>query len=186
MSQLTSVDFPCEDRIFGGNSLFVDLIPETSWFTNVRSRIPRKTWDAIRRIVYDRAHYTCEVCGRKPARRSGDWIECHERWEYTPGNDKGHGIQTLKRFIALCTACHEATHMGLANVRGRGEIAMAHLKKVTGMSEEEARRHVRQAFRVWEQRSELQWTLEMPLLQEIAPEFVGERPLHHSIILEEG
>ena len=173
--EIKNTDFPHEDRQFGGNDLFVDLIPETSWFNNVRSKIPKIVWDSIRHHVYARAQNTCEVCGRKPSKRPGDWIECHERWEYSPGPNSQTGIQTLKRFIALCTACHEATHMGLANVRGRGEIAKAHFKKVTGMSEEQVRKHINQAFQIWEERSEMEWILEMPLLAEIAPELVGER-----------
>jgi hypothetical protein len=168
-------NFPHEDRQFGGNSLFVDLIPATSWFKNVRSEIPKKVWDSIRKSVYARANDTCEICGRTPAKKNGDRIECHERWEYLPGPKPGTGIQRLKRFIALCSACHESTHMGLAEVRGRGEIAKAHFKKVTGMSDQEVRKHIRQAFEIWERRSEMEWILEMPLLEDLIPTISGNK-----------
>jgi hypothetical protein len=173
---LKNVDFPGEDRSFGGNSLFVDLIPETSWFSNVRSEIPKEIWDKIRRSVYSRANYTCEVCGRTPERKPGDWIECHERWEYINDSKSSTGRQILKRFIALCTACHETTHIGLANLNGRGDMAMEHLQNVTGMSESEASMHIDQAFTTWRKRSKKEWKLEMPLLGNIAPEFVLVTP----------
>ena len=37
-----------EDRQFGGNLLFKDLIPRTTWFNNVRSCVTRNSWDKLR------------------------------------------------------------------------------------------------------------------------------------------
>ena len=37
-----------EDRKFGGNELFVDLIPKTSYYENARKFFPRSEWDKIR------------------------------------------------------------------------------------------------------------------------------------------
>jgi len=45
---------PGEDRTFG-SGLFVDLIPKSCWFTNVRSCVDTRHWDRLRRMVYDRA-----------------------------------------------------------------------------------------------------------------------------------
>jgi hypothetical protein len=40
-----------EDRSFGAG-LFVDLIPQTSWFTNVRAAVDPADWDQLRLMVY--------------------------------------------------------------------------------------------------------------------------------------
>jgi hypothetical protein len=42
------------------------------------------------------------------------------------------GSRALVRMIALCPACHEVKHMGLAGIKGRGEIAAAHLAENNG------------------------------------------------------
>ncbi len=55
-------------------------------------------------------------------------------------------MQTLKRLICLCTGCHTVTYFGYAQVRGLETQAFAHLVKVTGMSPDQARRHVGAAF----------------------------------------
>ncbi|EQD31721.1 hypothetical protein B2A_13732, partial [mine drainage metagenome] len=67
---------PGEERGFGGNTLFVDLVPQTAWFTNVRSAVSRGDWDRLRKHVYVRAGNKCEVCG------ASGRLEAHERWEY--------------------------------------------------------------------------------------------------------
>ena len=38
-----------EDRNFGGNELFIDLIPQSCWFKNARSNIDRSNWDYVRK-----------------------------------------------------------------------------------------------------------------------------------------
>lgn len=43
-----------EDRTAGGNLLFVDLIPNTCWFKNVRTCIKPSDWDILRKYVYSR------------------------------------------------------------------------------------------------------------------------------------
>lgn len=52
-----------ENREFRGQKLFVDLIPRTSWFNNVRSSVSESNWLRIRKYVYERVNYTCECCG---------------------------------------------------------------------------------------------------------------------------
>src|SRR5215831_7577619 len=69
---------PGEDRSFGAG-LFVDLVPESCWFTNARSCIAERDWERVRRLVVGRAGRRCEVCGRRKDRQSGLWLEAHER-----------------------------------------------------------------------------------------------------------
>jgi hypothetical protein len=147
-----------EDRSFGGNQLFVDLVPRSCWFTNVRYCVEPRDWDRLRKFVYERAGNKCECCGA--ANSDGAPLAAHERWHF----DLTHKTQKLMRIIALCEACHETTHMGLANVRGRGDEATLHLMKVTGITPLAADKHIEQAFKLWEERNETDWTLDLSVI----------------------
>ncbi|WP_017594916.1 DUF5710 domain-containing protein [Nocardiopsis potens] len=150
---------PGEDRSLG-SGLYVDLVPSTCWFTNVRSCVPQRDWERLRRMVVGRAGRRCEVCGAAAAPAERTWLEVHERWTYDPASR----VQALRRLICLCTPCHTVTHFGLAQVRGRAAEALAHLREVTGMTDAQAREHVDDAFTVWEARSALAWTLDLSML----------------------
>ena len=150
---------PGEDRSLG-SGLFVDLVPSTCWFTNVRSCVDARDWERLRRMVTRRAGRRCEVCGAAEDRAARRWLEVHERWVY----DERTRVQALRRLVCLCTDCHTVTHFGLAQVRGLAGRAFAHLREVTGMTEAQARRHVDEAFAVWEARSRVAWTLDLSML----------------------
>jgi len=148
-----------EDRFLGAG-LFVDLVPRSCWFTNVRSCVDQTDWERLRRMITRRAAQRCEVCGAAEDPGAKMWLEAHERWTY---NDATR-VQRLGRLICLCSACHTVTHFGLAQVRGREEEAYAHLMAVTGMTRAEAREHVEVAFEVWFQLSRIEWTLDLSIL----------------------
>jgi hypothetical protein len=149
---------PGEDRSFG-EGLFVDLIPSTSWFTNVRSCVDPGEWDALRTMVYRRAGHCCEVCGT--ARGQGrDRLEAHERWSY----DEGTATQTLRRLIALCWSCHRTTHYGFAEVTGTADEALTHLCAVNGWTRAAAQVHVDAAYELWSRRSRHRWRLDLSIL----------------------
>ena len=156
-----------EDRLFAGNRLFVDLIPSTSWYQNARSMIHPSDWDRVRLHVYARAGHRCECCGvntKDPTAGPGGrptQMEAHERWQY----DEATGTQTLKRLVALCHECHQVTHMGLAQLRGQGDAAMAHLQRVRALTAAEAHEHVLQAFELWTVRSTQQWRADISILK---------------------
>ena len=149
-----------EDRNFGGNELFIDLIPQSCWFKNARSNIDRSNWDYVRNCVYSRVYYICECCGID-TNENNVRLDCHERWNY----DQVNNIQSLVRLIALCQYCHESTHMGLAQVQNRGEEAMQHLMNVRNCTIEEAESHKRDAFAIWRKRNQVKWILDLSMLE---------------------
>ena len=65
---------PGEDRTFGAG-LFVDMVPRSCWFTNVRSCVSQQDWERLRRMVTVRAGQRCEVCGAAPDRAAGGRLE---------------------------------------------------------------------------------------------------------------
>lgn len=138
--------------------LTIELVPSTCWYTNVRSNVSPDRWDLIRRSVYRRARYLCEVCGGK-----GDqWpVECHEIWQY---NDRLH-VQTLTGFTALCPACHQVKHIGLAQINGKLDEAIKHFAKANGLKMNEAMDHIDQAFEKCTERSKYSWKLDIRILK---------------------
>ncbi|WP_218604075.1 DUF5710 domain-containing protein [Pseudonocardia abyssalis] len=150
---------PGEDRSFGAG-LFVDMVPRSCWFTNVRTCVSPQDWERIRRMITRRAGQRCEACGAVEDRSTARRLEAHERWAY----DARAAVQALRRLICLCSDCHISTHLGYANVTGRADHALAHLRAVTGMTEAEISRHVQAAGDLWTSRSARQWSLDLSML----------------------
>ncbi|KAA1016851.1 DNA primase [Pseudonocardia sp. EV170527-09] len=150
---------PGEDRSFG-SGLFVDLVPQTCWFSNVRTCVIERDWERVRRMIRRRAEHRCEACGAEEDRSVRRWLEGHERWSY----DDRTGVQTLRRLVCLCSPCHLATHMGYASITGRTQEAQAHLRRVTGMTSRELFRHIDRAGQLWIERSAWTWDLDLRIL----------------------
>lgn len=149
-----------EDRTFGGDRLYVDLIPKGAWTVNARSMLRSSEWGRVREHIYRRAEYRCECCGDG----SGQ-LEAHERWEYIE-DGRGGGLQKLRRLLALCHWCHAATHMGLSGLKGKASEALEHLARVNGMSLKEAQNHVDDAFRLWHERNRISWDTDISILRD--------------------
>ncbi|HEX8137985.1 MAG TPA: HNH endonuclease [Pyrinomonadaceae bacterium] len=139
--------------------LTIELVPRSSWYRNVRSNVSAGEWERLKRVTFRRARYACEVCGG----RGRKWpVECHEVFAY----DDERRVQKLVRLLALCPACHEVKHIGLAHVRGNQARAVAHLARVNGWSLSDASFYVEGCFELWHRRSCHQWTLDLSYLEQ--------------------
>lgn len=137
--------------------LTIELVPSSSWYDNVRSNVSRAEWDRLRRATAQTAGHRCEICSGRGRR----WpVECHEVWSF----DDDTGVQRLVRLIALCPACHEVKHIGLASRRGRYAVALGHLARTNGWSREDAELYAQAAFEQWARRSARDWTLDLTVL----------------------
>jgi hypothetical protein len=135
--------------------LRVELVPKTSWYADLRELLDEDTWERISAEVAERAGYRCEICGGQgPKHRP---VECHELWRY----DERVRVQALVRVVALCPDCHTVQHMGFANMHGGGTQARAHLARVNGWSLARTDAHIAEAFRVWAQRNQGPWILDV-------------------------
>lgn len=150
---------PGEDRSFG-EGLFVDLVPSSCWFTNVRSCISQADWERLRRMIIKRAGDRCEVCRVREDRDDERWLEAHERWDY----DEANQVQVLKRIICLCTDCHRTTHYGFAMINGDSDWVFDFLMDITKMDATAANKHIDEAFKLWEERSKKVWELDLSIL----------------------
>jgi hypothetical protein len=148
--------------------LTLDLVPATTWYDNLRSRLRPAEWDRLRRATYAAAGNVCEVCGGKGRRHP---VECHEIWQY----DEDARVQRIAGLVALCPACHEVKHFGRAQAIGRGDVAIRHLMRVNRWTVEQAMDHIRDSFEAWSRRSQVEWTLDLSWLDRTHPS-QGEDP----------
>lgn len=146
--------------------LTIETVPETCWFSNVRTNVSTEDWDKLRREAYRRAGYRCEICSGRGTEHP---VECHERWNY---DDESH-TQTLLGLIALCPACHRVKHIGLAFKEGHGGRAMEHLAQVNGWNLVETLEYVEEAREIWENRSRHEWKLDLSWLEQRQIDILG-------------
>ena len=95
-------------------------VPDSCWYSNLRSALPKKIWDILRHDAYDRAGGKCMICGRKTTR-----LEAHEDWSY----DEKNCVQKLDNILALCHDCHAVIHIGRTQLYGDEDRAIAHFCK---------------------------------------------------------
>jgi len=137
--------------------LYIELVPSTSWYNNMRKVSDRKDWDAIRKRVYKESDYKCSICGAKGV------LHCHEVWKY---NDKTK-TQTLIGFEGLCVDCHMIKHAGFSmhTEVGREKFSrkklIKHFCKVNNCSEEDFYAHEEKAFKEWRERSKYSWKVDL-------------------------
>lgn len=134
-----------------------ELVPDSCWYSNLRSELPKEVWYRIRKKAYARAGGKCMICGGPCAR-----LEAHEQWEY----DDKEGVQRLKNVVAVCRSCHEVIHIGRTQLMGREREASEHFMKVNGCSYSEYRKALGEANEAHRERSRREWKLDVSRLPE--------------------
>lgn len=139
--------------------LTVELVPKTSWCSNLRSELTKGQWDKVRKDSYRSSGYKCDCCGGIGPKHP---VECHEIWDY---NDDTK-VQKLLGVTSLCPSCHEVKHIGRAIAVGKGDKALSHFVKVNKVSMIEANRYIEEAFNTYHERSNYDWKLDLTWLLE--------------------
>ena len=143
--------------------LTIELVPRTSWYSNVRSNVTRNEWDVIRKKSYEHAQHVCEICGDVGTNQGVKHnVECHEIWEY---NDETNE-QKLTGLISLCPYCHKTKHVGLAQINGELDIVINQLIKVNKISYDDATKYIDESFKIWSERSKKEWKLNIEYLKD--------------------
>ena len=147
--------------------LSIELIPKSTWYDNVRSRVSRDVWVSIRNAF---AKAQCQICGFKYN------LQSHEVWRY---DDINH-IQKLVGFMCLCGLCRSVKHLGLAGIMAqRGDLDYSRLIKhycdVNECSEADFKADRKEAFELWKGRSGFEWRLDLLYLDDIVTGIVGTR-----------
>lgn len=137
--------------------LTIELVPNSSYYDNLRKFIKRSEWDQLRKRIYAEYDNKCGICGTVSNR-----LNCHEIWEY---DDKNHE-QNLLGFIALCPLCHHIKHIGLAQIlasKGRlnYEKIVKHFMKVNKCDRKTFEEYKNQTFSQWRERSSHKWKVNL-------------------------
>lgn len=140
-----------------------ELVPDSCWYSNLRSILKPETWDRVRRAAYARADGRCTICGRTAGR-----LEAHERWAY----DEDSQTQILADVVAVCFDCHAVIHIGRTQLTGNearaaewfcrvNECSYADYRAALGQANEDHRRR----NRIGEWKFDLTWlTVHHPTL----------------------
>ena len=145
------------------SELHIELIPKTCFYSNVRTLLPNKYWDILRKESYEKAGHRCEICrdtGKNQGYRHD--VECHEIWDY---NDKTR-VQKLLGLISLCPKCHQVKHFGRTSAIGKQAEAFEHLEKVNNWNHKQCAKHAGDSMLEWMDRSKYKWKLDLGILNE--------------------
>ena len=140
-----------------------EMVPESCWYSNLRSLLSAAQWNLVRQEAYERADGRCMICGRKVTR-----LEAHERWSY----DEESNTQILSDVVAVCNACHSTIHIGRSQLTGKGKEAKEWFMKVNGCTYAQMRSALGKANEDHQRRNRVpEWKLDLRYLQK----FVGDR-----------
>lgn len=101
-----------------------EIIPAGAWNFNLRTQLPKKAWDILRKIAYLKADGKCSICKCNSKR-----LEAHEKWDF----NKATKVQKLVDIIAVCHNCHSVIHIGRTQLIGEEDRAIKHFKKVNNV-----------------------------------------------------
>lgn len=113
--------------------LTIEPIPSSSAMASVAKLLPRAEWDRIRRSVYKRAGYRCQICGRDAR------LNCHEVWYH----NERTGYQWLMGFEALCDDCHGVKHILSTRNRATFDRLANHFMEVNRVGYQEFQSYLR-------------------------------------------
>ncbi len=147
--------------------LTIELIPKSAWNINARSILSPEQWSAVKKFIFAKTDYHCEICGGQGPK----WpVECHEVFHYNMRTEK----QTLIQLIALCPDCHETKHIGTANRRKRLEEAVDRLQKINNWTDFQVEEYIIKVIKLNSKRGLIQWKLDLTYLNQFG--FKLEKP----------
>ena len=134
-----------------------ELVPDSCWYSNLRSLLPPAQWDVIRKAAYNRANGRCSICNRVVRR-----LEAHERWAY----DEATCTQILTDVLAICHQCHSVIHIGRTQLMGGEEQASRWFMRVNNCSYAEYRAALGKANEAHIRRNKIpEWKLDVSWLK---------------------
>ena len=134
-----------------------ELVPDSCWYSNLRSILSPKQWDVVRRDAYARANGRCMICGRQASR-----LEAHERWSY----DEQNSVQKLEDVVAICHACHSVIHIGRTQLIGQEDQAIKHFMRVNKCTYADYIRALGEANALHRRRNQVkEWKIDLSYLE---------------------
>jgi hypothetical protein len=142
-----------ENRRFGGNELYVDILPKGSNIS-LRRLLNDSDFSRLRNLLVKRVAYRCEICGEECISSERKYLEICEMFSFNFSTQ----AQRLERLIALCKPCYSTTRL-----LDKG-VALEHLMDINGLDREDAKQHIYEAFDTWKGRSEIKWNVDLSII----------------------
>lgn len=102
--------------------LSIELVPEKQWGKSLAQWLPKEEWNVLRRKIYRRYSWTCQVCGAFGVR-----VHCHESWSW----DDRKKIQKLVDLGCRCEDCHHIHHWGRTiHALHEGKLTQTYIDKL--------------------------------------------------------
>ena len=141
--------------------LAIELIPKTCHYINARQKLKPAQWNAVRKYIYHKANYRCEICGLT-GKQQGFRVnlECHEAWLF---KNSTH-TQKLVGLVALCPLCHQTKHFGRSSMMGRQPQVFKQFENVNNWTHKEAVQHVAESVIECKERAKYYWKLDLSIL----------------------
>ncbi len=112
--------------------LIIEPIPASSRRLTLARLLRPHSWNRLRRLVYRRAAYRCQICGRS------DQLHCHEVWAYQIAT----GRQWLRALQVLCRDCHHTKHLLFCKDSRQRDLRLQHFMAVNNVGYQQARKHM--------------------------------------------
>ena len=140
-----------------GYKLNFELVPDSCWYSNLRSILSKKQWDFLKTDAKERANGYCAICGARTNK-----LDAHERWSY----DIDSKTQKLEDIISVCKDCHSVIHIGYTQLKGNEERAEKHFMKVNNCSYADYREALGKANELHKIRNQVsEWKLDLTYLK---------------------
>lgn len=148
-----------ENINYGGNQLFVDLLPMDSNVTLKRS-LSDSEYGRLKNIIVKRAGYKCEICNTECLSKDNKYLQVCERFSYCMEK----GVQKLERIVAMCKDCFVTTR--LLNKR----VTLSRLIEINQIDKEDAKQHILDAYEIWKIRSNISWKVDLSMVSNFSNE----------------
>lgn len=142
-----------ENKNYGGNQLYVDLLPKNSSITLKRT-LEDSEYSKLRNIIVKRVAYKCEICNIECLSRNNKYLQLCERYSYSIETQ----VQKLERIVAICKECYQTVRL-----LDKG-IALSRLIEINQIDKEDAKQHILDAYDIWKIRSNIDWNVDLSMI----------------------
>ena len=142
-----------ENRNYGGDELYVDLLPKGS-SPILRFILKETDFTTLRNLVVKRVAYKCEICDEECLAKDKRYLEVCERFSY----DLKTNTQKLERILALCKECYNTVRV-LDKV-----VCLGRLMEFGELDKDDGKQHISDAYELWQKRSEIKWKLDLSII----------------------
>lgn len=103
------------------------ILPIALHGINPRTAMGTTAWNKMKKEKQALADHHCMACGEYVAHVAGNYLECHEVYDF----DIANHTATIKDYVCLCKDCHNYIHQGrLRMLLQEGTITLKEYERI--------------------------------------------------------